>query len=344
MGRSDKPLGAGVGNAVETDHELVRAFAQAGWPLNATLTEMLNEHYSHQTERRGCGYTQASRVLAAAINQPRNPVTTVDLELLASPPIALVRMVLAQAGAHGLSSLEGWRNLDQNPQVMAFLQTAAPSEFASRLGELVQFFQTLRGMHTHLQYEESQLMVQLLQDLILPHDAQADQLPQIRGLHDKPKVGSCTMAEKFFLEIAHQRIPRVGKINVLVDEHGTPLLLEKLNMGDSHSCISLTPLILNGVRLPIGSMFSTQYSDPDDASAQHPPPLRPLRTLKGHVMAVTAYEGYCLLRLSTLTVSRQNRKRAFSTHFKWQGTEGLYSYDTIEMAELIELAHQQVQA
>ncbi|QBQ16605.1 hypothetical protein [Acinetobacter haemolyticus] len=45
------------------DHEVVSIFKQYLYPLSAKLTEMLNEHFSHQTERRGCGYTQATRVI-----------------------------------------------------------------------------------------------------------------------------------------------------------------------------------------------------------------------------------------------------------------------------------------
>jgi len=40
------------------DHEVVMIFKKYLFPLSAKLTEMLNEHFSHQTERRGCGYTQ----------------------------------------------------------------------------------------------------------------------------------------------------------------------------------------------------------------------------------------------------------------------------------------------
>ena len=41
----------------ELNHEVVALFQQHLLLLSNTLTEMLNEHYSHQTERRGCGYT-----------------------------------------------------------------------------------------------------------------------------------------------------------------------------------------------------------------------------------------------------------------------------------------------
>ncbi|MCU4363439.1 hypothetical protein KTH19_19350, partial [Acinetobacter sp. WU_MDCI_Abxc22] len=59
---------------MSSDHEVVRLFKENVFPLSNKLTEMLNEHYSHQTERRGCGYTQATRVLAEYINFPRDNV------------------------------------------------------------------------------------------------------------------------------------------------------------------------------------------------------------------------------------------------------------------------------
>ena len=37
------------------EQEVVQLFRERAQPLSVKLTEMLNEHYSHQTERRGCG-------------------------------------------------------------------------------------------------------------------------------------------------------------------------------------------------------------------------------------------------------------------------------------------------
>ncbi len=54
------------------DHEIIQIFRNHAHPLSNKLTEMLHEHYTHQTERRGCGYTQATRVLAEYINIPRD--------------------------------------------------------------------------------------------------------------------------------------------------------------------------------------------------------------------------------------------------------------------------------
>src|SRR6185312_9385511 len=62
-------------------HEIIRVFAGHGLALNDTLVEMLSEHFSHRTERRGCGFTQATRHLAVLVNRPRekNRDTILDL-------------------------------------------------------------------------------------------------------------------------------------------------------------------------------------------------------------------------------------------------------------------------
>ena len=63
------------------DHEIVIIFKKYLHPLSAKLTEMLNEHFSHQTERRGCGYTQATRVIAEFVSQPRDMMGFQDFRI-----------------------------------------------------------------------------------------------------------------------------------------------------------------------------------------------------------------------------------------------------------------------
>ena len=102
------------------DHELVQRYREQGYSLSETLVEMLNEHYNHQTERRGCGYTQATRVIAEFVNVERHADEYKDLRLFQDVDSKALKPVMAQANAHGLS-LETWRNLDQNPEVLAYI-------------------------------------------------------------------------------------------------------------------------------------------------------------------------------------------------------------------------------
>lgn len=319
-------------------HEVVDIFVEAHLPLNHHFTEMLNEHYTHQTERRGCGYTQAYRALADYINVPRDPVETDDLRVFANPPAKPLRWLLSQAALHGLP-LTTWRNLDENPAVLAYLQTRPVNDFTDVLMEQVEFQRQLRHLHEHLHLEESKVWLQMLVDVVLPRDISQERLAVLTTLPEKPKVGSCTMAEKFFLDIAHEVIPRKGRVNIIVDEAGQPVLLEKLNMGDTHSCISLAPLMMNGVRLPVGSMLSTIA--PTDG-AESPPSIRPCKRLKGDIIALKDYQGFWFLRLTTVAISPKSRARAFSTHFAWQADNGLFGHGVTDMNELIQLARAQL--
>lgn len=336
-------------NNISSDaHEVVTAFQTQGMPLSAKLTEMLNEHFSHQSERRGCGYTQATRVLAGFINQPRSPIEFDDFKLFADSIMKPLRDVMTQAASHGLH-LTSWRNLDIQPIVQDFIRqhsstgrakssrsdsSTGKSAFVQLLREQVEWQHRLRHIHTLVAREESLLVVAIIQDIILPPEDTSG-LEHLQVLDEKPKVGSCPMAEKFFLEIAYRKIPRRGLVNVFVSEQNRPLLMEKINMGDDHSCISLKVIVLNGVRLPVGSSFAVAY-DPESVHQQKS------KFLSGYVIPLADIQGFWFLRLTTLAVSPQNRERAFSTHFRQQIENDLFSPDVAQLSQLVEVAEQQV--
>ncbi|MEC7118651.1 MAG: hypothetical protein VXW65_01955 [Pseudomonadota bacterium] len=315
-------------------HEVVTAFETAQLALAKNLVEMLSEHYTHQTERRGCGYTQATRVLAERINQPRSANGFEDLRLFADHPSKPLYTLLSAASSYGLE-IHNWRNLDQRADLCARLdaesQMMTQGSLLHSLQQEMQWQRQLRQMIECVSLEESRLIVQLIIDTILPRDAAALGLTELQVLTEKPKVGSCPMAEKFFLDIAHDMTPRKGQVNIIVDAAGQPLLLEKLNMGDDHSCISLVPLMLNGVCLPVGSLLAAQY-DPERAS------LRAARKIAGQILSADHCDGFYLLRLTTLAVSPANRKRAFNAHFDQQVANGLFSPKTTTVEQLMAIA------
>lgn len=317
------------------DHEVVVIFKKYLYPLSAKLTEMLNEHFSHQTERRGCGYTQATRVIAEFVSQVRDPIGFQDLRIFEDYDSKGLKNILNQSVSYGLE-LDSWRNLDVNPAVQQCLQRLNPQEtFAQNLQQEVNFQAKLRGIHQYAELEESQLICQLLSDIILPQKVQQIGMIECQALEEKPKVGSCPMAEKFFLRIAHHRLLRQGEINIFVDEHDQPIMMEKLNMGDNHSCISLVPLMMNGVRLPAGSLFSTHYEIELLEKYKN-------KQYKGYVIPIAEMNGFWFLRLTTLAVSPENRARAFGYHFKQQVDNGLFRPDTTELSQLMEIARDQI--
>lgn len=317
------------------DHEVIRLFKAHVHPLSNKLCEMLNEHYSHQSERRGCGYTQATRVLAEYVNTPRRAADFSDLKLFDASGAKKIRKIIDVGSIYGLE-LNDWHNLDQQAGVQQFFASCTESDYKQTLASECARLTSLRHLGSEAVLEESKLLCHLLEDVLLPKTAQQTGFVELRNLTEKPKVGSCPMAEDFFLKIAHRYLLRQGEINIFVDDDHQPLLMEKMNMGDNHSCISLQPLIMNGIRLPAGSLFSAEY---DIGSIEQ---KRPNKEFKGQIMHHSAINGFWFLRLTTLAVSPENRKRAFSTHFEQQVSNGLYSPGTTELQQLVNVALSQL--
>ncbi len=275
----------------EEVHELVRAFADDGLSLNQKLLEMLGEHFSHRTERRGCGYAQACRHLAVHIN--RTPEERYDAAELLFPGV-------------------------------------------SKAGRQPALAQVLASLPARLCREESQLLAALMADIVTPRpmaeaERQATFLPFYR---EKLEVGTCSLAEKYFLELATGRLRRGGRINVLIDAHGQALLLEKESLGDSHSCISLGTTYLNGVLLPPGSLFAACYQD-DAATRQN-------RELAGNVIPIAQCTGFRFLRLTTLAIAPEHRRRAFTSQFDQQVEAGFFSPGRATLDQLSQLCAAQL--
>lgn len=264
-----------------TPHELSQAFAAHELPLHATLVEMLSEHHSHRTERRGSGYTQATRFLADLINR---------VQLPRIPGLGLFACERDPRG--------GW-----------------PARFAAERA----------AVREGLVLPESHVLFELIADLLLPLAPGHCDIPVAA---EKLKVGSCPLAEQYFLEIAHGRVRRGGRVHVVVAADGSPLALEKRGLGDEHSAISLAPLTLHGVRLPAGSLLALDY--PDEAVGGSPA----LTQVPGLRLSLGQIACCRFLRLTTLAVEPADRPRAFSSLFQQQVDGGLFSPDTTTIAQL----------
>lgn len=316
----------------QKDHEILDVFKAKLHPLSTELTEMLNEHYTHQTERRGCGYTQATRVMADYVNVARHPQEFTDFKLFDAFDTKAFKYIVNH-GSDSPLKLETWRNLDLHPAVIEYLKQEKDDALSAALKEIVAFQKGLRSIYEATDLEESKIICQFIEDSILPKDAQQENLTVLNTLNERPKVGSCPMAEKFFLKVAHDQFPRQGVLNIFVDEHNQPVMLEKLNMGDNHSCVSLVPLMMNGIRLPAGSLFAIEY-DPETVqkttNKQH----------KGDIIPINQV-SFWFLRITTLAISPKNRARAFSMHFKQQVQNGLLNPEITELSQLISIAKKQ---
>lgn len=271
-------IGAGLG-----EHELVHLLAQRGAALHPTLIEMLNEHHSHQTERRGCGYTQATRYLADFINR--------------DPAIPC-----------GVGNL-----FDRGVDIHAICPA-------------------LLSVSEELERIESKLLLAMISDLVDGCRVQRSAQGPLKLAPEKLKIGSCPLAEQYFLEIGHGRVRRGGRVNVIVDSDENACLLEKRGLGDEHSCISVRAICFNGVRIPWGGLFGVDYDD-DEIEG-----LSRLRGLPGHQIPCARLRGVRFLRLTTLAVAPEFRARAFGAHFRQQIDGGLFSPDVTRIEQLARIA------
>jgi hypothetical protein len=265
-------------------HELVSALAALGIQLSPTLVDMLNEHYSHRTERRGCGFTQATRVLATVLN-------TKDGGACAPKLFAHIRP-----------------NMD--------LQRALVDWLPGRL-----------------EREESRLLAGLIGDIVLRNQPFTG-VPELPPFPGELKVGTCPLAEKYFLEISDRFVRRKGRVNVLVSAEREPLLIEKVGLGEDHSCISLAPVVLNRVRLPPGCLLGVARPEGGTFEVN--------KALPGSIVPIAFCSGFRFLRLTTLAVSPQHRRRAFSSHFQSQIDAGLFAPGEATIEQLRTVAMEQL--
>lgn len=312
------------------DHEMVVRFREQDLPLCARLETMLNEDPVHRTDRRGCGFTQATRFLAARINVPRSCVDRHDLELFAHwagrNDEERIQRLIERSGT------ATWRHWDRAEPPLGQARESLPD--AQTLADAEACRQArLRIMSEAMTLEESVLLADMIRDLVLPPGDEDTDRVTLPLWPDKLPVGSCPTAEKCFLELAHGFMPRKGRCNQLVDDDGRVVMIEKIHMGDDHSCISLVPLRMGGVRLPPGSLLAVRYDAEHIHRAETTAPLR------GSRIRVSDCDGFRLLRLTTLAVSPEHRARAFSAHFEAQVQAGLFEPDTTELHQLRALDH-----
>jgi len=304
-------------------HEITAAFRDRGLPLARTLEDMLDEHSSHRTERRGCGYTQATRHLAASVNRREAIDTTNDLSLFARWPERESATLAAMLVERGW--LRGWRSLERAPAT-----TLAQMPPSPLLDALIALDMRLREVRAMLALPESFLILDLIAQ-ILSRDI--DNAPCVPGMPEKPQIGSCSQAEEFFLEIAHGKVRRGGRVNVIVGADGQPLMLEKMNLGESHSAIVVAPICINHVRIPIGSLCALRY--PENASGGTATP-------HGARLPLEAIAQARFLRLTTLSVPPPIRRRAFSAQVDAQVRGNMLSPLTTTPAELLDFAHREL--
>jgi hypothetical protein len=162
-------------------------------------------------------------------------------------------------------------------------------------------------------------------------------ITEVKVLSEKEhRVGTCTTAERYFFEFnAVQGIRRFdngyeGSMQIITDETGKPIMLEKIDLGD-RSCITLEPIKMGKTEIPAGSLvqaFPREDATPEIIASYYFP----------HKMTTADFKGFQLLRLSTLSMPPQLREEVFGNHYYSQHTSNFRNYDWIEVEHYRELA------
>lgn len=216
---------------------------------------MLAEDPEHQTERRGCGFTQSTRVFAQAIHRGCRARGGTQQLFAADAPC--------------VSAIRAWA--EDMPRVHQL--------WMHMLGHILQ-----RDAHG--------------ERVMLPFE----------GEHN---VGTCSLAEKHFLEIAHDLIPRRGWLRIYCDQD-TPVLVEKVNMGEDFSAMSLVPIIVSNVELPPGSLFAVQHNfESEEPGTKQKPLVYPFDRV-----------AVRFLRLTTFVASPVDRSEVFAAQLLRQIRDG----------------------
>jgi hypothetical protein len=292
---------------------IAERYAREGLALDPRLVAMLADHPSHCTERRGCGFTQASRFLAECVNAPRSPTDGSDLRIFDSWPIRATGQLALVAQARGWP--HGWRALSRAPNLGLDDSDGVLSALIAlerRLSTVTEGQSDLGPRH----------LCSLIQDILGPGIPGPLELP---GMPLKPKIGSCSQAEEFFLEIAHGRVRRGGRVNVFVDPSGVAVLLEKIDLGESHSALTLVETTINGVRLPPGSLLAISHRSSATAMGTH---------AHGDRRLLSDVAEARFLRLTTLCVEPAERRRCFTTQVEAQVRANMLSPLTTTLTDL----------
>jgi hypothetical protein len=114
-----------------------------------------------------------------------------------------------------------------------------------------------------------------------------------------------------------------GEMSIIVDENNKPILLQKTSMGEK-SCISLVPLKINNVELPMGSLIEAVPKENQEFQETN-------NKWFSKIINIDQFEGFNFLRITTLTFPPETREEIFGNHYHEQHDHEFINYDWLEI-------------
>ncbi len=174
--------------------------------------------------------------------------------------------------------------------------------------------------------EGERLVGGMLVDLFDPN-VETSQLLTLPSLKETQQVGTCTTAEIYFLDAVTHNVG-YKEPDIIVDESENPVMILK-NAGE-RSAITLRETVLDGVRLPKGSLVQVgEYSQ---------------KSGRDRLIPLASMQGFKFLRLTSLAVSPQGRKEAIGSLYDFQKSQGMKGFDTVTIDDLVAVAEQKIKS
>lgn len=275
--------------------EIADFFEKKGFPLSDELVSMLSNEEEHQTHRRGDGFTQVSRVLANMITWKESVFG------LAKDKYNLIAKLEDEANSKG-------EDIDK-------------INFAQRIGITGEDIRTFANSS---ESEGTKVIAKLIAG-IFDRSQKGGVLNEEIGKSfysfvPERKIGTCTTSEMYFLNyFAGDRDTRKN-MHVFVNELGKPVMLHKgRNLGEPNMALLLEPIVINNIEIPPGSLV---HVDIEHGSEE----LRHINEKNNNVNIynMADIKGLNFIRLSTLSVSPDQREKVFGKHFQEQKENILY--------------------
>lgn len=304
-----RPYDVESNEEIEGHRELSEAFKNVGLQLNSTLIEMLEESETHHSSRKGSGFTQASRYMADIIRKKRTSWDNLNI-FDDTVRFTIEEPLLDKFDYTEVSKMDYRDYLD-----------------LSKLDEVAE----------NITKPGSQLLLKMIADITSKEQNDREQITPY--LQKKIEIGTCTTAEVYFFDYFNDHLDKYGnnvEVNIFKDVNGDAVFVEKIGMGENHSAISLKEIIINGVRIPAGSLVALQYDLPVNTQET--------TSGKGKVLDGSILSGVDFLRFTTLVVEPKKRAEAFGKHLQWQIDNEINGAREIQLEEFVDKCQREIRA
>jgi len=174
------------------------------------------------------------------------------------------------------------------------------------------------------------MILQILDPECIPVRDEVCTVPEVVG----NGIDICANAERFMLAFISGNYikpkrdgDKEGYVTLIVDQEGKPIMLEKMDLGQPRSCITLQPIRLGTKYIPAGFILE---SVPGDNVTQYKVPWPDGKGAFTYMQSVGDFIGFEPYRPSLISIPPSERRDAGASNFKHQAeTDGYVSHDYI---------------